>query len=178
MIRLIGTGYYGKVNYLFGECDYCGAPAIGVIQDRPFIQCECEKQVMRKLPLYYLKSEGFPIMIIYKLTHKPSGKNFIGVIVTGKKKTEKEISKAIDNEVNYLRDFRTFKISPELKKKLKSDDEFTIKLLSTPRSMTKALIEERLYIHKYDALKPNGFNVAPYLTAIKNKALRQHDKTK
>lgn len=112
-------------------------------------------------------------MIIYKLTHVNTGKTFIGVIITT---ATKNLDKVVDQEVRYLRDFREFKINPKLKKALKSYGvgDFTTEILSTTKSLTSAMIEEKLYIGKYKALKPNGFNQVPMIETL-IKRTKRHD---
>lgn len=102
-------------------------------------------------------------MVIYKLTHVETGKNFIGVVITT---ATKNLDKVVEREVDYLRDFREFKIPKGLKRKLKKGEDFEWNVLSTTKSLTSAMIEEKLYIGKYKALKPNGFNQVPMIETL------------
>lgn len=172
MIQLIGTGYYKNVNYIIGHCHSCREMAFGILTDNTTIKCECKTLTLRKPPLYYLKSNKCP-MVIYKLTHVNTGKHFIGVIITT---ATKNLERIVDQEVKYIRDFREFKISPKLKKALKSYGvgDFTTEILSTTKSLTSAMIEEKLYIGKYKALEPDGFNQVPIVETL-IKRTKRHD---
>lgn len=106
-------------------------------------------------------------MIIYKLTDFNTDKTFIGVIVTS---DTKKPDKKIEEELNYIRMFRDFKIDPKLKELLRNSqlENVGIKLLSTPKSFMQAMIEEKLYIRKYKSLKPHGYNQVPILETLMN----------
>lgn len=165
MIELVGFQYYRERNIIFGTCATCHGIVSAVAGTPTKLTCTCDSTEYRKLPINYL-IHNKPGMIIYKLTDSTTEKSFIGVIVTSDTKKPEQ---KIEEELEYIRVFREFKIDPKLKELLRgSQPEIDVQLLSTPKSFMQAMIEEKLYIRKYQTLKPNGYNQVPILETLMN----------
>lgn len=165
MINLLTFQYYRKQNVIFGRCSRCHSVVAKPLKT-PFKLTCCGTAEFDKLPLYYL-IKNRPEMIVYKLTDFDTDKTFIGVVVTSDTKSP---DKKVEEELNYIAKFRTFKIDPSLKELLRTSQlsSVGVKILSTPKSMLQAMIDEKLYISKYNSMVPNGFNQVHIIETLMN----------
>lgn len=107
-------------------------------------------------------------MIIYKMTNHNTDKSFIGIVITPEKK---KLAEKIAEEIKYIRDFRRFQIDPKLKKDLSEDMEnLDFEVLSTPKSLSAAMLDEKLYINMHNTMTPDGYNKVCMVETLIKKA--------
>lgn len=163
MIRLIGLDYAFGLNIVIGKCTTCYELRCGKLSQPLILSCTCGSTEFEKPPLYFLTNTT-PTMIVFKFTNHNTDKSFVGTIITPE---EKNPESKILPEIKYIRDFRTFKISKQLKKDLADDIEnLEWEILSTPKTLLSAMIDEKLYISKYDTLHPNGYNTCSIIETL------------
>jgi hypothetical protein len=171
-MMLLGCEYRHGKNIIWAHCGSCHNYAQGMLDNKTILYCKCGKEELLKPVLYYLKSTTLR-MIIYSLKHVDKNKEFIGVIITNNtvEKPKTTIPPEVFQEIEYLKNFRTYKIGGQLKKDLQKhpidSGVWLIETLCVTTSHTQALIEEKLHIKARKTLEPAGYNTCFMLETLR-----------